>query len=133
MDYDGLDLILDGCEISGRMQVIVVENTLACTNIGMRKLEERMMSGKLCLLSIQFGGTASGVLISRLRPYFARNARERECISRIQHDELSQTEKPGIIETIACCYEGIENVYKCLVSRHNNLLLDIINGRRTDE
>jgi hypothetical protein len=99
----------------------------------MRKLEERMMSGKLCLLSIQFGGTASGVLISRLRPYFARNAREREGISRIQHDELSQTEKPEIIETIACGYEGIENVYKCLVSRHNDLLLDVINGRRTDE
>jgi hypothetical protein len=133
MDYDGLDLILDGCEISGRMQVIVVENTLACTDIGMRKLEERMMSGKLCLLGIQFGGTASAVLISRLRPYFARNAREREGITRIQHYELSQMEKPEIIETIACGYEGIENVYKCLVSSHNDLLLEVINGRRTDE
>jgi hypothetical protein len=133
MDYDGLDLILDGCEISGRMQVIVVENTLACTDMGMRKLEERMMSGKLCLLGIQFGGTASGVLISRLRPYFARNAREREGISRIQHYELSQTEKPEIIETIARGYEGIENMYKCLVSSHNDLLLEVINGRRTDE
>jgi hypothetical protein len=115
------------------MQVIVVENTLACTNIGMRKLEERMMSSKLCLLSIQFGGTASGVLISRLRPYFARNAREREGISRIQHYELSQMEKPEIIKTIACGYEGIENVYKCLVSSHNDLLLEVINGRCTNE
>jgi hypothetical protein len=52
MDQDGFDLILDGCEISRRMQVIVVENTIACTDEGLRKLEERMMSSKLCLLSI---------------------------------------------------------------------------------
>jgi hypothetical protein len=133
MDHDGFDLILDGCEISRRMQVIIVENTIACTNGGMRKLEERMMSGKLCLLSIRFYGNVSQQWISRLYPYLARNALERESIGHIRNHELRQIEKPQIIETIAAGFDGIENVYKCLVGNYNDILLEVINGSRIDE
>jgi hypothetical protein len=133
MDHDGFDLILDGCEISRRMQVIVVENTIACTNEGLRKLEERMMSGKICLLSIRFYGMVSQQWISRLHPYLARNALERKSIDRIWNHELRQTEKPQIIETIAGGCDGIKNVYKCLISSYNDLLLEVINGCCIDE
>jgi hypothetical protein len=133
MDQDGFDLILDGCEISRRMQVIVVENTIACTDEGLRKLEERMMSGKLCLLSIRFYGMVSQQWISRLHPYLARNALECESIDCIRNHELHQTEKPQIIETIAGGCDRIKNVYKCLISSYNDLLLEVINGCCIDE
>jgi hypothetical protein len=71
--------------------------------------------------------------ILHLHPYLARNALECESIDRIRNHKLHQTEKPQIIKTIAGGCDGIKNVYKCLISSYNDLLLEVINGCRIDE
>jgi hypothetical protein len=142
MDLDSLNLILDGCEITRQMQSLEVGSTIASSTEGMNSIENRLMSGSLCLLNIGFhdehgnngfhDGDDIGEFIRRIRPYMARNYAERKNIELIKTNTLHRLDLPEALESIVCSPDGIENIYKLLIADHNHLL-DLFESQKSEK
>jgi hypothetical protein len=142
MDLDSLNLILDGCEITRQMQSLEVGSTIASSTEGMISIENRLISGSLCLLNIGFhdehgnngfhDGDDIGEFIRRIRPYMARNYAERKNIELIKTNTLHRLDLPEALESIVCSPDGIENIYKLLIADHNHLL-DLFESQKSEK
>jgi Ran GTPase-activating protein (RanGAP) involved in mRNA processing and transport len=112
MDMHSFDSILDACEISGRIQALNVQKTVARSNRGRKSLKRRMKSGKLCLLNVNFH-TDDNVerFVNSLRPCFARRLK---------------ADLPEVMESILDSSDGVENMYKFLIGNYNEVL-DLFN------
>jgi hypothetical protein len=129
MQLYGLNQILDGCEITRRMQVLIVERTVAATEAGKNSIEERMISGSLCLLHIQFHvEDGAKDFIRRTCSYMAQRFAERKSIRLVQTKNYSSRDIPDIIESIAYGSDGVENVYKCMQEKDSTLFSEILNA-----
>ena len=127
MDMHSFDSILDGCEISGRIQALNVQRTVARSNRGRKSLKRRMKSGSLCLLNVNFH-TDDNVerFMNRLRPCFARRLKEHESINRMKGIIKRRSDLPEVMESILHSADGVENMYKFLIGNYNEVL-DLFN------
>jgi hypothetical protein len=127
MDMHSFDSILDGCEISGRIQALNVQKTVARSNRGRKSLKRRMKSGKLCLLNVNFH-TDDNVerFVNSLRPCFARRLKEHESINRMKGIIKRRSDLPEVMESILDSSDGVENMYKFLIGNYNEVL-DLFN------
>ena len=90
MDMNCFESILDGCKLSGSMQVLKVWMSIAGSVEGVKSLEHWLMSGKLNLLSIAFhANNNAGHFFYRLRPLLARNWEEYKSINHMRNKEIN--------------------------------------------
>ena len=134
MDINSFERILDGCELSGSMQVLKVEMTVAASVEGVRSLERRLSANKLNLLNVTFHAIDNaGHFIDRLLPHLARNWEEYKSINCMRNTKIESKDIlrviPRLMHSISDSPDGVENIYKCLIRNDNKVLGFFQRGR----